>query len=457
MGRGVGVGPGGSAGSVRPVESSGAGARSGGRRDVRLRRVAAADAPGARQPAVPREMIAPVLEIIESVREGGEARLRELAERWDGLEAGGALVRTPRAMRSALESLPRTDREVLERTAGRIEHFARAQLESAAPVDVAVEGGRAGDRLVPVRVAGCYAPGGRFPLPSSVLMTAVTAKVAGVREVWLASPNPSREVMAAGAVAGVGGLLGVGGAQAVAAMAYGVPPSPQCDVVVGPGNQWVTAAKLLVSGVVGVDLLAGPSELVILSDEHGDPALIAADLLAQAEHDPVALPILITTSAELVGRVERELAIQLSRLPTAETAAQALRNGFAVVAPEEEALRCCEELAPEHLQLHGSRTEVWDRLLDRFGALFVNESVTEVFGDYGAGPNHTLPTGGTARFTSGLSVFHFLRRPTWLRLDEGPARDRVAQDAAALARMEGLEAHARAAEMRVGGSSQPAE
>ncbi len=411
--------------------------------------MAAADAARARQPAVPPELVGPVLEIVESVREGGEARVRELAERWDGLEAGGALVRTPREMQAALESLASAEREVLERTAGRIEHFARAQLQSAAPVDVAVEGGRAGDRLVPVRVAGCYAPGGRFPLPSSVLMTAVTARVAGVREVWLASPNPSREVMAAGAVAGVEGLLGVGGAQAVAAMAHGVPPSPQCDVVVGPGNRWVTTAKLLVSGVVGIDLLAGPSELAILSDGHGDPSLIAADLLAQAEHDPAALPVLITTSAELVDRVERELAIQLSGLPTAATATRALRNGFAVVAPEAEALRCCEELAPEHLQLHGSRTEVWDRLLDRFGAVFVNESVTEVFGDYGAGPNHTLPTGGTARFTGGLSVFHFLRRPTWLRLDEGPARDRVAHDAAALARMEGLEAHARAVEMRV--------
>ena len=207
-----------------------------GREDVRLRRVAAADAHRVRRPAVPPELIAPVLEIVESVREGGEARLRELAERWDGLEAGAALLRTPREMRAALASLPRTDREVLERTAGRIERFARAQLETAAPVDVAVEGGRAGDRVVPVRVAGCYAPGGRFPLPSSVLMTAVTARVAGVREVWLASPRPSREVMAAGAVAGVAGLLAVGGAQAVAAMAHGVPPSPQCDVVVGRGT-----------------------------------------------------------------------------------------------------------------------------------------------------------------------------------------------------------------------------
>ena len=416
---------------------------------VRLRRVAPGDVGSVRQPAVPPEIIPRVLEIIEAVKEGGEARLREYAERWDGLEAGGALMRTPGEMKAALDSLPPTDREVLERAAGRIEHFARAQLESASPVAVEVEGGRAGDRVVPVRVAGCYAPGGRFPLPSSVLMTAVTARVAGVREVWLASPRPSREVMAAGAVAGVAGLLGVGGAQAVAAMAYGVPPVPRCDVVVGPGNQWVTAAKLLLSGVVGIDLLAGPSELAVLADEDGDPALIAADLLAQAEHDPAALPVFITTSEDLVGRVEDELARQLVDLPTAEIAIAALENGFAVVAPEEEALRCCEELAPEHLQLHGSRAEAWTGSLDRFGSVFVNESVAEVFGDYGAGPNHTLPTGGTARFTGGLSVFSFLRRPTWLEMEPGPERDLVARDSAALARMEGLEAHARAAELRM--------
>ena len=416
---------------------------------VRLRRVAAADVGRSRQPAVPPEIMGPAEEIVEAVRERGEEAVREFAERWDGLEAGGALVRSPREMEAALGSLPRADREVLQRAAGRIEHFARAQLESAAPVDVAVQGGRAGDRLVPVRVVGCYAPGGRFPLPSSVLMTAVTARVAGVREVWLASPRPSREVMAAGAVAGAAGLLGVGGAHAVAAMAYGVPPVPRCDVVAGPGNQWVTAAKLLLSGVVGIDLLAGPSELVVLTDEDGDPALIAADLLAQAEHDPAALPILVTTHEPLVAHVEAELARQLADLPTAEVASAALKNGFAVVAPVEDALRCTRALAAEHLQLHGGRAREWQESLDRFGTLFVGETVAEVFGDYGAGPNHTLPTGGTARFTGGLSVFSFLRRPTWLQLEGGPATDALARDTAALARMEGLEAHARAAEARL--------
>ena len=310
------------------------GPRRGSRRSaVRLRRIAAADAGRARPPAVPAELIAPVLEIVESVRTGGEARLRELATRWDGLDEGESLVRTPREMQAALEALPREDRGVLERTARRIARFARAQLASVAPTEVVVEGGRAGDRVLPVRVAGCYAPGGRFPLPSSVLMTAVTARVAGVRDVWVASPRPSREVLAAAAVAGADGLLAAGGAQAVAAMAHGVGPVPRCDVVVGPGNQWVTAAKLLVSGVVGIDLLAGPSELVVLTDGRGDPALIAADLLAQAEHDPAALPILVTTSSELVERVEAELARQLAGLRTASHrapgAGERLRGGRA--------------------------------------------------------------------------------------------------------------------------------
>lgn len=417
-----------------------------------LRRVAAADAVRARTPAVGEDILPRVAKIVSKVRDGGSAALRECAQRWDRLPKGAPMLRQRHELDDALASLPTADRLVLERTAGRIREFAEAQLASVAPVRARVAGGWAGDALTPVRVAGCYAPGGRFPLPSSVLMTAVTARAAGVRRVWLASPDPSRETMAAAAVAGVDGLLAVGGAQAVAAMAYGVAPMPRCDVVAGPGNQWVTAAKLLLSGVVGIDLLAGPSELVVLSDEDGDPALVAADLLAQAEHDPAALPVLVTTSEPLAVRVDQELARLLPDLPTADTAAAALRNGFAVVAPEEDALRCCQELAPEHLEIHGRRAEPWARSLNAYGAVFVGQDAAEVLGDYGIGPNHTLPTGGTARFASGLSVFSFMRRPTWLRVAGGPELDAVARDAAALARMEGLEAHARAAEARIGGA-----
>lgn len=414
-----------------------------------LRRVAAADAAGTRAPAVPEELLPRVAKIVGRVRDRGTTALREYAERWDRLPKGAPLRHSKDALEDALAALPASARGVLERTASRIREFARVQLASASAARTRVRGGWAGDALVPVRVAGCYAPGGRFPLPSSVLMTAVTARAAGVGEVWVASPDPSRETMAAAAVAGAEGLLAAGGAQAIAAMAYGVAPVPRCDVVAGPGNQWVTAAKLLLAGVVGIDLLAGPSELVVLSDKTGDPALIAADLLAQAEHDTAALPVLVTTSESLADSVEEELGRQLRELPTAPTAIVALRNGFAVIAPEEEALRCCQELAPEHLEIHGQNADRWAKALDTFGSVFIGSDAAEVFGDYGIGPNHTLPTGGTARFAGGLSVFSFIRRPTWVRAEKGPDLEQTARDAIALARMEGLEAHARAAEARL--------
>ena len=415
---------------------------------VSLRRVAAADVSSARAPVVPEDALPAVSRIVSTVRERGVDGLRQYAEWWDQLAAGARLVKTKDEAGAALQSLHRSERDLLERTAARIESFARAQLESAAPAQAEVPGGMAGDRLVPVRVAGCYAPGGRYPLISSALMTTVTARVAGVQRVWLASPNPSRQMLAAAAVAGADGVLAAGGAQAVAAMAYGVAV-PRCDVVAGPGNQWVTGAKMLLAGVVGVDLLAGASELVVLSDETGDPKLIAADLLAQAEHDAAALPVLVTTSAAIASEVDGELDRQLQDLATAETASAALANGFAVVASESEVLRCCQRLAPEHLEIHGARADRWAEQLDAFGTAFVGQASAEVLGDYGLGPNHTLPTGGTARFASGLSVFSFLRRPTWVRVDPGPELSAAAQDAAALARMEGLDAHARAAEMRI--------
>lgn len=414
----------------------------------RMRRIAPADVGSSRSPTVPRDVLLAAADIVDRVAGGGEAELRAHGERYDGLEPGDPIILPRPALEDALAALDADARAVLRRTADRIEVFARAQRDTATSVDVAVEGGRAGDRLLPVNVAGCYAPGGRYPLPSSVLMTAVTARAAGVREVWVASPRPTRAVLAAAAVAGAEGVIALGGAHAVAAMAHGVAPVPRCDVVVGPGNHWVTAAKLLLSGVVGIDLLAGPSELVVLASDDADPELVAADLLAQAEHDPDALPVLVSTSAGLLDRVDGALGDQLADLPTAATARESLGTGFAVLAADEdEAVACCEALAPEHLQLHGTRAAELADSLGTYGSLFVGAATAEVFGDYGVGPNHTLPTGGTARFTGGLSVFAFLRRPTWIRLSE-PVPESLVRDAAALARMEGLEAHARAAEAR---------
>jgi phosphoribosyl-ATP pyrophosphohydrolase/phosphoribosyl-AMP cyclohydrolase/histidinol dehydrogenase len=389
--------------------------------------------------------------IVDEVRVEGEAALRRHALRLGDLDAEDApMIRGADELAAAYATLDPTDRRLLQRTAARIRTFAEAQRACLLPLDLPVDGGRAGHDVAPVARAGCYAPGGRFPLPSSVLMTAVTARAAGVDEVWVASPRPATVTMAAAHVAGADALLAVGGAQAIAALAYGAGAVPAVDVIVGPGNRWVTAAKQLVAGQVGIDMLAGPSELVVVADHTADADTVAADLLAQAEHDPDARPILVTTATDLVDRVDAALVRQLATLPTAGIASAALADGgFAVVCKDlAEAAQVCDRIAPEHVELLVADPEAVAARLQHYGGLFLGRDAAEVLGDYGAGPNHVLPTGGTARFTGGLSVMHFLRVRTWLRMDNAPARASLADDAARLARLEGLEAHARSAELR---------
>ena len=365
------------------------------------------------------------------------------------LPDGASLVVSRPELEAALAGLPETDRDLLERTAGRIRTFAEAQRAALTDAELPVPGGAAGHTVSPVDRAGCYAPGGRFPLPSSVLMTAITARVAGVAEVWVASPRPTQVTLAAAAVAGADALLAVGGAQAIAALAYGAGPVPAVDVIVGPGNRFVTAAKQLVSGRVRIDMLAGPSELVVLCDATADPETVAADLLAQAEHDPDALPVVVSTDAAVLDRVDAAITRQLATLPTADTASLAIAGGYSVLCPDlDAAIAVCDRLAPEHLELSCANAAAIAPRLRHYGGLFIGEGSAEVLGDYGAGPNHVLPTGSTARFTGGLSVFDFLRVRTWLRVDDPAAVRPLAQDAAQLARLEGLEAHARAAERR---------
>jgi len=416
-----------------------------------LRRIAPGQiqAAGSRPDPVDAATLATAAEIVEAVRREGEVALRRVAERFGDLEPGGPLVLGRDEIERAVDRIPTADRDLLERVAGRIERFARAQRESVCQVEIDLPGGRAGQRIDPVERAGCYAPGGRFPLPSSVLMTVVTARAAGVAEVVVASPRPAPITIAAAGVAGADRLLCAGGAQAIAALAFGAGPIPACDVVVGPGNRFVTAAKQLVAGRVGIDMLAGPSELAVLADGSADPSVIAADLLAQAEHDPDAVPTLVATSAALIDAVERELAVLLADLPTVETARAALHNGAAVLAADlDEAIAICDRLAPEHLELMVANADAIAARVSHFGALFVGAGAAEVLGDYGAGPNHTLPTGGTARHSGGLSVFDFLRVRTWLRIDDPAAASPLVEDAVRLAELEGLAAHARSAAAR---------
>jgi len=405
-----------------------------------------------RGPGLNARTLAAAARIVEDVRRRGEVALRKHAKRFGDVLPGAPLYHERPQLARALAGLSTDDRVRLERVASRIRAFAVAQRGALGSVRVPVPGGIAEHRIAPVERAGCYAPGGRYPLPSSVLMTAVTARVAGVRDVWVATPKPQLLSLAAAAIAGADGVLAAGGAQAIAALAYGAGPIAPRDLVVGPGNRYVAAAKQLVAGVVAIDMRAGPSELTVFADDTADPATVAADLLAQAEHDPDAVPVLVTLDPALPDRVETELTRQLGDLPSAAVARAALANGGVIVAATlDDAIAACDAIAPEHLRLELRNADAVAPRLAHYGALFVGAGAAEVLGDYGAGPNHVLPTGGTARSTGGLSVYTFLRVRTWLRIDDRAAARPLIEDAIWLGRAEGLEAHARAAEQRLVG------
>lgn len=417
--------------------------------DAQLRIVEPGEIPSLLFDPVDAETLRAAEKIVHDVREGGEEALRRYAEKFGEIDNAMPLLRSREELKTAFDELPEKEQQLLDRTAGRIMRFAEAQLSALREITIDIPGGKAGHSIAPVDIAGCYAPGGGFPLPSSVLMTAITARAAGVKTVLVASPNPTRVTLASAHAAGADSVLILGGAHAIAAMAYGVGV-PRCDVIVGPGSKWVTAAKKIVSGSVAIDMLAGPSELAIIADDTADPATIAADLLAQAEHGYDSVPILITESRELIAKVNREIKTQLADLPTAETASASIAKGCAVLVESmDEAIAVSDAIASEHLEIITTNADDIAKRVRHYGAVFIGGGSAEVLGDYGAGPNHTLPTGGTARFTGGLSVFHFLRIRTWMRIDNLAAARELVEDARDLARHEFLEGHARSALRRL--------
>jgi ATP phosphoribosyltransferase len=390
--------------------------------------------------------------VIADVKKRGAEAIVGYATKYKEIEAPSEslLLISREKLQEAYESLDEKSRGVLDRVAARIREFALEQKKALAPLSVSVCGGKIGHSLIPIASAGCYAPGGRYPLPSSVLMTAITASVAGVSRIIVASPKPTLIVRAAAFVAGASSLLAVGGAHAIAALAYGMKGLEPVDVIVGPGNRYVTAAKSIVSSFVKIDALAGPSECLVVADASADASTIASDLLAQAEHDDDARAILVTTSKDLLAQVEAELSNQLQTLPSAPTARNALKNSFAVIVSSiDEAIPVVDAIAPEHLELHFESATKYRDLFSNAGAVFVGHHSAEVLGDYGFGPNHVLPTLGSARYSSGLSVFTFLRTRTWIELTQLDKAQSAVQDAIDMARLEGLEAHARSAEKRL--------
>lgn len=400
--------------------------------------------------------LAQAKQVLDDIRSKGEAGLREHALRLGDIkELNEKIVLDKEDLKLAFESLTEAERTLLTTTANRIRHFAQCQRDCIKPLDVDIQGGKAGHTIAPVEVAGCYAPGGRYPLPSSVLMTACTAHVAGVKTVVVCSPKPQTVTLAAAHMAKADYFVKVGGAGAIGVMAFGsLTGIPACDVIVGPGNRWVTAAKSIVSGRCGIDMLAGPSECLVWCDETADAETVAADLLAQAEHDVDAIPMLVTSEPygqDTVDKVQAALENQLKTLPTAATAREAVnRKGFYVICKDKaEAAAVVNGLGPEHLEVMTKDCVEDAKSCTSYGGLFIGTRSAEVFGDYGCGGiNHVLPTSNTARYTGGLSVFTFLRMRTYLRIEDPVASQKLVEDAAMFARMEGLEGHARAAERR---------
>lgn len=347
--------------------------------------------------------------------------------------------------------------------------FAKKQRECFSDFEIELEEGLfTGQKNIPVERAGVYVPAGRFPLVSTVIMTVTPAVAAGVKEVVLCTPprlhpneqlsaNPyaDEKIMAAAFICGAKKVFACGGAQAIAAMAFGTQSIPKCDVIVGPGNKFVTEAKRLVYGTVGIDMLAGPSEVFIIADKNANAQWVAADLLAQAEHDVVAQPILATDDLDFAKQVQAEIEVQLEKLPTKKIARESIENcGVIIVASSlEEAAHLANKKAPEHLELaldEGAALEKIKSLVRNYGSLFIGHGAAEVFGDYAAGLNHTLPTGGSARFTGGLSVRCFLKTVTTLRTTNGKKGVVASANAAGiLGDTEGLAGHARAARLRL--------
>jgi len=386
------------------------------------------------------------------------SKLLEVAKRLGDVDADCTLeelIVSKEDCKRAYDNLNDEERTSLTNMHARIKAFAELQRSSVKDTEMDIPGGKAGHTVSPCRAAGCYAPGGRYPLPSSVLMTAVTARAAGCPTVVLSSPKPAPITLAAAHVAGADIFVRVGGAQAIATMAFGLDlPNqkvPSCDVICGPGNMWVTAAKSIVSGKCGIDMLAGPSEVLVICDETANAAVVAADLIAQAEHDVVARAILLSTCPKLIEEIDGEVHKQVHALPepNRSTALEALLQSFAVHCKDiDECIRLSDDIAPEHLEIQTKDSQGDANKCANYGGMFIGVGAAEVLGDYGAGPNHTLPTGGTGRYTGGLSVFNFLRIRTWMRVDDTTASQGMVHDSIVMARLEGLEGHARAAEQR---------
>ena len=399
-----------------------------------------------------------VADILADVQQRGDAAVLEYTQRFDGLQAADvkALEITQAELQAALDGLPAVQREALQAAAARVRKYHEAQKkasgESWSYRDE--DGTLLGQKVTPLDRVGIYVPGGKAAYPSSVLMNAIPAHVAGVQEIIMVVPTPQGVrnplVLAAACVAGVSRAFTVGGAQAVAALAYGTATIPKVDKITGPGNAYVASAKKRVFGTVGIDMIAGPSEILVLADGSTPAEWVAMDLFSQAEHDELAQSILLCPDADYIAEVQAAIDHLLPEMPRREIIAKSLNDRGALILTRdmEEACAISNRIAPEHLEVSSRDPHRWEPLLRHAGAIFLGAFTSESLGDYCAGPNHVLPTSGTARFSSPLGVYDFQKRSSLIEVSEAGAQP-LGRIAAELAYGEGLQAHARAAELRL--------
>ncbi len=399
-----------------------------------------------------------VADILADVQKRGDAAVLDYTQRFDGLQAADvkALEITQAELQAALDSLPAAQREALQAAAARVRKYHEAQKkasgESWSYRDE--DGTLLGQKVTPLDRVGIYVPGGKAAYPSSVLMNAIPAHVAGVQEIIMVVPTPAGVrnplVLAAACVAGVSRAFTVGGAQAVAALAYGTATIPKVDKITGPGNAYVASAKKRVFGTVGIDMIAGPSEILVLADGSTPAEWVAMDLFSQAEHDELAQSILLCPDATYIAEVQAAIDRLLPEMPRREIIAKSLNDRGALILTRsmEEACAISNRIAPEHLEVSSRDPHRWEPLLRHAGAIFLGAFTSESLGDYCAGPNHVLPTSGTARFSSPLGVYDFQKRSSLIEVSEAGAQP-LGRIAAELAYGEGLQAHARAAELRL--------
>ncbi len=399
-----------------------------------------------------------VAAILADVQQRGDAAVLEYTARFDHLEVGNlaALELTAAELKAAFEGLPVDQREALESAASRVRSYHERQKQ-ACGLSWSYrdeDGTLLGQKVTPLDRVGIYVPGGKAAYPSSVLMNAIPAHVAGVQDIIMVVPTPRGEknplVLAAAYVAGVSRAFTIGGAQAVAALAYGTATVPKVDKITGPGNAYVASAKKRVFGQVGIDMIAGPSEILVLADGSTPPDWVAMDLFSQAEHDELAQSILLCPDADYIARVKAEIERLLPGMPRADIIRASLAGRGALIQTRsmEEACEISNRIAPEHLEVSSSEPHRWEPLLRHAGAIFLGAYTSESLGDYCAGPNHVLPTSGTARFSSPLGVYDFQKRSSLIEVSEAGAQT-LGKTAAVLAYGEGLQAHAMAAEFRL--------